>query len=199
MKAANKAIFNSAKTFALSSLLILSNSALAGNLYTVIDDFSNESKTNSGIERVSINDTTAGGKTTTELAVSSGVVQMKGEITPPRGQPGWSSLVLPFSLMGEIKDASKFVGIRLLVKINNGNISLSANSSQVTNFDYHAAPIVVSQDGKFHEVKVPFESMKRAWSQQTKLNTQTLSSLSLVAYGMQKSTYDFEVDEVSFY
>jgi len=199
MKSVNKAILNSAKTLAASTLLILSNSAVAGNLNSLIDDFSHEHKTNSGIERVAINDTTAGGKTTTELAVSSGVLQLKGEITPPRGQPGWSSLVLPFGAMGEIQDASKYVGVRLLVKINYGNISLSANSSEVTNYDYHAAPVVVTQDGKFHEVKVPFESMKRAWSEQTELNTQTLNSLSIVAYGMQKSSYDFEVDEVSFY
>lgn len=199
MKTVKNAIFNSAKTLALTSLLILSNSAVASNPNSVIDDFSNEHKTNAGIERVLINDTSAGGQTTSNLAVSSGVVQLKGEITPPRGQPGWSSLVLPFSATGEIQDASQFSGIRLLVKINHGNISISANSSQVTNFDYHAAPIVVSQYGKFHEIKVPFDSMKRAWSEQTKLNTQTLNSLSIVAYGMQKTSYDFEIDEVSFY
>ncbi len=85
------------------------------------------------------------------------------------------------------------------MKINSGNISISANSTEITNFDYHSAPVVVKSDGKFHEVKVPFTSLKRAWSQQTTLNTETLASLSVVAFDIQKSTFDFEIDEVSFY
>jgi len=157
------------------------------------------SDTNSGIQRVSINDTTAGGKTTTELSVSSGVIKVKGKITPPRGQPGWSSLVLPLDPMGKSQDASQFTGIQLLVKVNKGNVSISANSAEVKNFDYHAAQVVVINDGKFHQVKVPFESMKRAWSEQTTLNTRALDSLSIVAFGLQRSDFDFEVDEVSFY
>jgi hypothetical protein len=69
----------------------------------------------------------------------------------------------------------------------------------VTNYDYHAAPIAVAADGKFHEVKIPFESMKRAWSEQTPLNTATLNSLSIVAFSLQPASFDFELDEVSFY
>ena len=199
MKAINKTIFNSAKFFAVTSLFILSSSAFSGNLSLVIDDFNNESDTNSGIPRVSISDTTAGGKTTTELTVSSGVIQIKGEIVPPRGQPGWSSLILPLGTMGEPQDAREFAGIQLLVKVNSGNISISANSSEVTNFDYHAAPVIVRTDGKFHKVKIPFNTMKRTWSAQTQLNTQTLNSLSIIAFGLQKTTFDFEVDKVSFY
>ena len=200
MKPVNKTIFHSVKFIAVASLLTLSSSAFAGSaLNPIIDDFNNADNTNSGIARVLITDTTAGGKTTTELDVSNGVMQVKGKIVPPRGQPGWSSLVLPLGLMGEPQDASKFKGIRLLVKINNGSISLSANSSEITNFDYHTAPVVVSSDGKFHEVKIPFESMKRIWSAQTKLNTKTLNSLSIVAFSPQKASFDFEVDEVSFY
>lgn len=69
----------------------------------------------------------------------------------------------------------------------------------MTNFDYHAAPVVVPQDGKFHELKIPFHSLKRAWSEQTQLNTKTISSVSIVAFGMQQGTFGFEVEEVSFY
>jgi hypothetical protein len=199
MKPVNKSTFHAVKTFAVASLLTLSSSAFGTPLSSAIDDFNNVKDTNLGTPRVLITDTTAGGKTTTELTVSSGVMQVKGKIVPPRGQPGWSSLVLPLSPMNTPQDASKFDGIRLRVKVNNSNISISANSAEITNYDYHTAPVVVHSDGKFHEVKIPFESMKRIWSAQTKLNTQTLSSLSIVAFSPLKSTFDFEVDEVSFY
>ncbi|MCJ8320472.1 MAG: CIA30 family protein [Colwellia sp.] len=199
MKPVNKTIFNSVRTFAVASLLTLSSNAFSATLSSVIDDFNNAENNNLGIARVLITDTTAGGKTTTELDVANGVMQIKGEIVPPRGQPGWSSLVLPLGAMNEPQDASKFDGIRLLVKVNSGNISISANSSEITNYDYHTAQVVVTSDGKFHEVKIPFESMKRIWSEQTKLNTQMLNSLSIVAFSPQKSTFEFAVDEVSFY
>jgi hypothetical protein len=41
--------------------------------------------------------------------------------------------------------------------------------------------------------------MKRAWSEQTPLNTKTISGLSIVAFALQKADFDFEIDEVSFY
>lgn len=199
MKHMNKTAFHLVKTITLASLLTLSSSAFSARLSTVIDDFNNADNTNSGIERMFISDTTAGGKTTTEFSVTGGAIKIEGEIVPPRGQPGWSSMVLPLGPMGETQDVSQFGGILLLVKVNQGSLSISANSTEVTNYDYHAAPVVVSSDGKFHEVKVPFESMKRGWSEQTRLNTQTLSSLSIVAFSLQKATFDFEVSEVRFY
>ncbi len=199
MKPENKTIFYSIKTFAVASLLTLSSSAFSSSSNTIIDDFNNQTDTSSGIARVLISDTAAGGKTKTESSVSNGVMHIKGNIEPPRGQPGWSSLVLPLGPETEPQDASKFKGIQLLVKVNIGNISISANSLDVKNYDYHAAPVVVSADGKFHEMKIPFDSMKRAWSEQTKLNTQTLNSLSIVAFSIQKASFDFEIDKVNFY
>ncbi|WP_158969473.1 CIA30 family protein [Paraglaciecola sp. L3A3] len=199
MKPVNKSIYQSFKTFSLVSVLALSGSVFAAPLNSVIDDFDNTSNNNLGIPRMSLSDITAGGSTTTELMVSNGVIQIKGEIVPPRGQPGWSSLILPLGPEGEGQDANKFVGIKLLVKISNGSISISANSTEVVNYDYHSAQIAVNSDGKFHEIKIPFDSMKRMWSEQTPLNRQTLNSLSIVAFGMQKTLYDFEIDQVSFY
>ncbi len=187
------------KPLSLAVLLAFSGASIAGSLSPLIDDFSDAKNNSLGIQRQYMNDTVAGGNTTTEQSVSEGVIFLKGEITPPRGQPGWASTVLPFDLRGLPMDASMFDGIRLLVKINTGNISISANSAEVTNFDYHAALVTVTSDGKFHEVKIPFASMKRAWSEQTQLNTETINSLSIVAFSLQKGFFDFEVDEVSFY
>ena len=97
------------------------------------------------------------------------------------------------------QDASAYEGIRLLVRVNNGNLSISANSSEITNYDFHANPVTRRSDGKFHEVEIPFAKMRRAWSEQTPLNTKTLTSLSLVAFDVQEGSFHFEVDEVSFY
>ena len=123
----------------------------------------------------------------------------KGQISPPRGQPGWASTVLLLDPQGLPQDASAYEGIRLLIRVNKGNVSISANSSEITNYDFHATPVARQSDGEFHVVEIPFAKMKRGWSEQTPLNTKTLTSLSLVAFDVQKGSFDFEIDEVSFY
>ncbi|TVZ41418.1 complex I intermediate-associated protein 30 (CIA30) [Alteromonadaceae bacterium 2753L.S.0a.02] len=177
----------------------LSAFSLAEPLKPLVDDFGDAANNSLGIPRQFINDTVTGGGTNTQQQVAAGVLKVKGEIVPPRGQPGWASSVLLLDPQGLPQDASGFDGIKLLVKVNKGFISLSANSSEVKNFDYHAAPITTKADGKFHEVKIPFATMKRAWSEQTALNTKTIASLSIVAFSPQKASFEFEVDEISFY
>jgi len=179
--------------------LLAAPCSLAETMSPIVDDFSDPENNSLGIPRQYMNDTVSGGGTSTEQSVSDGVLSVTGEIVPPRGQPGWSSAILILDPQGMPQDASAFEGIRLLVKVNKGNISVSANSTDVQNFDYHAAPVLAKSDGKFHEVKIPFASMKRAWSEQTPLNTKTISGLSIVAFGMQKGSYDFQLDEVGFY
>lgn len=173
--------------------------AQASSLPTVVDDFSHETQNSLGIPRLFIDDTSAGGKTQTTHTFHQGRVNVTGKIIPARGQPGWSSTVLPLSIDNSGQDASNYQGIKLKVKLREGMLSVSANSSQITNFDYHAAPIAVAPDDKFHEVQIPFNAMKRAWSEQTTLNTTTLTSISIVAFGLKPSTFDFEVANVSFY
>jgi len=187
------------KILSIAMLLAISSVSFGANLSPVVDDFNDAINNSIGIQRQFLNDSIAGGGTTTEQSVSEGFISLKGEIIPPRGQPGWASTVLLLNPQNLPQDASAFDGIRLLVKINSGNITISANSTEITNFDYHAAPVTVISDGKFHEVKIPFALMKRAWSEQTSLNTKTISSLSIVAFSLQKGSFDFEVDEVSFY
>lgn len=191
--------FTLIKRISLCALLTFSYTSFGESLNKVVDDFSDVSNNTLGIPRLFMNDSIAGGSTTTKQEVSQGVISAKGEIIPPRGQPGWASLVLPLDAQSLPRDASAFEGVRLLIKINTGSMSLSANSTEITNFDYHAAPIAVVADGKFHEIKIPFSIMKRAWSEQTQLNTKTINSLSIVAFGLQKSAFDFALDEVSFY
>lgn len=190
---------NLVKQLSLVVLLGFSCTSFGDSLNALIDDFNDTSNDNLGVPRQFLNDSISGGNTTTNHQVVQGVITATGEIVPPRGQPGWASMVLPLNAQNLPRDASAFTGIRLLIKINTGSLSISANSTEITNFDYHAAPIAVTADGEFHEVKVPFTAMKRAWSEQTQLNLKTISSLSIVAFGLQKGAFDFALDEVSFY
>ena len=192
-------LFTLIKGLVFSAAFTFSCTSFGENLSPMIDDFSHASNNNLGITRQFLNDSIAGGGTTTAQSVAQGVINAKGDIIPPRGQPGWASLVLPLDAQSLPRDASAFEGVRLLIKINTGSMTISANSTEISNFDYHAAPISVTADGKFHEVKIPFTSMKRAWSEQTPLNTKTITSLSIVAFGLQKSAFDFALDEVTFY
>ena len=198
MKSLNILAHIAPKTIAAVICVVTFNSAFASALDSTIDDFSDPEKNSLGIERQYINDTVSGGQTSMEHGFEKGVFSAKGEISPPRGQPGWASTVLVFESQGLPQDASAYEGIRLLVRVNKGNLSITANSSEITNFDYHAAPVTRQSDGEFHEVMIPFTQMKRAWSEQTKLNTKTLTSLSIVAF-IQQGSFDFDIDEVSFY
>ncbi|WP_438862427.1 CIA30 family protein [Neptunicella sp.] len=199
MKTLYKVALHSVKTMLLTSMLAFSTGALSASLPTLVDDFSNATDNNLGLPRQLMSDTVAGGNTSSEVDIAAGVMRLKGDIVPPRGQPGWASSILPLGNMGEPEDASQYKGIQLLIKIHSGNLSISANSTEVDNFDYHSAPISVPSDGTFHQVKIPFESMKRGWSEQTHLNPATLNSLSIIAYAMQPAPFDFEIDEVRFY
>jgi len=187
------------KTIAAVICTATFSSAVAGAIDPTIDDFSNPEHNSLGIERQFVNDTVSGGQTRMEHDFEDGVFSAKGEISPPRGQPGWASTVLLLEPQGLPQDASAYKGIRLLVRVNEGNLSVTANSSEITNFDYHATQVTRQSDGEFHEVMIPFSQMKRAWSEQTKLNTRTLTSLSIVAFDIQQGSFDFEIDEVSFY
>ena len=164
-----------------------------------VDDFSAPKKNSFGIERFFVDDSSMGGATKTEYVVKSGVMSGSGEIVPPRGQPGWASVALPLGPEGHTYDASAYKGLRLVIRIDHGIVSVSANSSKVDNFDYHAAPVVCPSDGEFHEVKIPFSKLKRAWSAQTRLDPKTLTGISLVAVGMSKTSFEYEIDEIGFY
>jgi hypothetical protein len=200
MKAAKLMSLRSvARVASLVCALTLTQPGYGEALSPVIDDFSNPTLNSLGITRQFMNDSVAGGGTTTKQSIVEGVLSFEGEIVPPRGQPGWASTVLLLDPQGLPQDASHFEGIKLLVKVNTGMLSISANSADITNFDFHAAAISVKNDGGFHELKIPFETMKRAWSEQVPLNTSNLVSLSIVAFNMQKGTFDVEVDDLAFY
>ncbi len=199
MKSPNTLIRAARNTVAAAICVTALTPAIAGDLGPTVDDFSNPSKNSLGFDRQFIDDTTAGGQTKAQYSVEGGVLSARGQISPPRGQPGWASTVLLLDPQGLPQDASAYEGIRLLIRINKGNVSISANSSEITNYDFHATHVARRSDGEFHVVEIPFAEMKRVWSEQIPLNTKTLTSLSLVAFDVQRGAFDFEIDEVSFY
>ncbi len=185
----------------MTVIVVLTTLATASTepLAPLVDDFNDPMNNNIGITRLFFDDQSNGGNTNTEAVVIDGLLKTTGEMVPARGQPAWSSLVLPLASMNSQADASPYDGVRIRIRVKQGNLNVSANSTEITNFDFHSAPIPVFADGKFHVVDVPFKSMKRGWSAQTKLDTRTLASLSIVAYSMKKEPVEFDIDDVSFY
>ena len=205
MKSLASLTTNLTKVFTASALLCVSifghavEAIPASTSTELIDDFEDSTNTSRGFPRIFISDTSTGGSSSTKQSLLNGLMQVKGKIIPPRGQPGWSSSVFPLAQMGEGLDASQFKGLILKIKVNTGNLMLSANSTEITNFDYHTAALIVPSDQNFHKIKIPFNTMKRLWSEQTVLNTKTLNSISLVVASPLEAEYDFVIDDIGFY
>lgn len=172
--------------------------ARASDVPALLDDFSDPVRNSWGINRVVVTDTSTGGTSQIHSTFAQGVLNAQGEIVPGRGQPGWVSLVLLLSPTGEPVDVSKYEGIRLRVRVGKGMLSVTANSSEIKNFDFHSA-LVTRKPGEIQEVRIPFRDMKRAWSEQIPLNRATITSISLVAVDLQKEPFAYDVDEVGFY
>jgi len=183
----------------VASLLSLVTPSYASDTSAIVDNFDHQTVNNYGVTRQLLTDAMAGGKTTAQATFKDGTMHLLGDIAPPRGQPGWASTVLVLDTNGAAQDLSQFEGVLINIRINQGTLSLSANSTDVTNYDYHALPVLVPSDGKFHSIKLPFQDMRRTWSQQTSLNTSSIQSLSLVAFGLQPGHFDYEIDQVRFY
>ena len=187
------------RRLALGSALILTPLAVFGNsIPETLDDFSHEQINKLGYPRMVMDDTATGGKSSSTQTITNGVLRSEGNLVPPRGQPAWVSLIELLSPDGSPADISQYEGVRLKIHVEQGMVSLSVNSTDVVNFDYHAAMIEAGGKG-MTEVKIPFKNMRRAWSEQTKLNTKAVASLSLVAVCLQPGSFAFEIEEIGFY
>lgn len=183
--------------FAVLSATMATSLSLANG--PLLDSFEDETLNDYGATRLFINDTSAGGKTSVSNEFENGVLVSSGTIAPPRGQPGWASMALLLKPDGSAADLSQYEGIVLKIKVTKGNVSVSANSTEILNYDYHAAPIPRTRGDDFQEVRINFSDMKRAWSAQTKLNLSTIASISVVAADIQPGEFAFELDEIRFF
>jgi len=164
----------------------------------LVDDFSNPVATSGGAGRMLVDDKAAGSQSTATQHCENGVLMVKGDLVPGRGAPAFISIPLLLTPDARPQDRSAFEGVRLMVKAIKGILSVQVSTSDVTNYDFHSAPVVAKR-GAFVEVRVPFKDMKRAWSEQTAIDPRHVTSVNLVAFGMAKDDFAYEVDEVGFY
>jgi hypothetical protein len=172
--------------------------ALQAAAPALVDDFSDATRTSRGAGRLMIDDAGAGSKSHATQRVENGVLVVAGELAPGRGAPAFISIPLLLTPDAKTEDVSAYTGVRLRVKIVQGNLIAQVASTDVDNFDYHSAPVVAKR-GEFAEVRVPFADMKRAWSAQTPLSTKLVNGVNLVAFGMTPGAFAYEVDEIGFY
>lgn len=164
----------------------------------LLDDFSNELESVGGARRVLVDDRELGGRSQAVQSCQDGRLKVEGTLVPGRGMPGFLSLVVFTALDGQPRDLCAFEGICVRVKVIRGTLSVQAGSSAIDNFDYHSSAIT-ARVGEFQDVRIPFASMKRAWSEQTALDLRTITSINIVAFAMARSDFAYELDEVTFY
>jgi len=183
---------------ATTGLAILSPAPARAATSALVDDFSAADHTTGGAGRLVIDDKGAGSQSHATQLCKNGVLKVEGELVPGRGAPAFISVPLALTPDGKPQDISAYAGVRLRVKLVQGPLSVQVASTDIQNFDYHSA-IVAAKRGEFVEVRVPFNDLKRTWSEQTPLNTKSVTSVNLVAFGMAKTAFAFEVDEIGFY
>ncbi|HEX2101385.1 MAG TPA: CIA30 family protein, partial [Candidatus Synoicihabitans sp.] len=130
---------------------------------------------------------------------TNGILVVRGELVPGRGVPAFVSVPLILAADLQPQDLSAYEGVRLRVKVAQGTLLVQVASTEVENFDYHTSGPVAAQRAEFQEVRIPFKEMKRGWSGPTPLNLKTITSVNLVAFGMARQAFAYEVDEIGFY
>ena len=165
----------------------------------LLDDYSDPTRNKNGVERLLIDDKTAGSKSQATQKCENGVLSVKGDLVPGRGVPAFISEVSLLSADGKPKDLTGYQGVRLRVKVTKGILCVQVSSSEIANFDYHTGAPIAGKRGEFQEVRIPFKEMKRAWSEQTTLNLKSITSVNLVSFALAKDAFAYEVDEIGFY
>lgn len=175
------------------------SSASAEGVAKVLDDYSDPTRNRCGVERLLIDDRTAGSKSKATVACENGILRVQGDLVPGRGVPAFISQVSLLSPEGKGRDLSGYQGIRLRVRVIKGILCVQVASSEINNFDYHTGAPIAGGRGEFQEVRIPFKDMKRAWSEQKTLNLKSATSVNLVSFGMARDAFAYEVDELGFY
>ncbi len=173
--------------------------AMAAPKPLLLDDYSDAKLNKNGVERLLIDDKTAGSSSTATQRCTNGVLLVTGNLVPGRGVPAFISHVSLLTADGKPTDLSGYTGVRLRVKVTKGILCVQTSSSVITNFDFHTGTPITGRGGEFQEVRVAFKDMKRAWSEQTPLDVKTITSVNLVSFGMIKDAFAYEVDEIGFY
>lgn len=163
----------------------------------LVDDFSDAQR--HGADRLLVTDKDLGSQSQATQNVENGVLTVQGELAPGRGVPAFISIPLGLTSDFAPQDMSAYAGVRLRVKVKKGALTVQVASADIQNFDYHTSAPLAVKGGEFQEVRVPFKDLKRGWSEQTPLNAKAITSVNLVAFGLAKDTFAYEVDEIGFY
>jgi hypothetical protein len=188
-----------ALSFLMIHFLVGPLALAAAETPAVVDDFSAVDHTCTGAARLVITDRQMGGQSHATTAIAEGRMAVTGELKPGRGAPGFVSVPLLLVPDAHPQDLSRYTGIRLRIKITQGTLTVQAASAAITNFDFHTSAPIARQPDEFQEIRIPFKTMKRAWSEQTSLDLATITSINLVSAGMAPGAFAYVVDEVGFY
>lgn len=195
----SKATSRTSATTLITAFFALGSIAAHAAAPLLLDDYSDSALNKNGVERLLIDDKTAGSKSQATQKCENGVLVVKGDLLPGRGVPAFISQVSLLSADGKAKDLTGYQGVRLRVKVTRGILCVQVSSSEIANFDYHTSAPITGKHGEFQEVRIPFKDMKRAWSEQIALNLKSITSVNLVSFSMAKDAFAYEVDEIGFY
>ena len=183
----------------LGGLLLAPLNTRADAQSPLVDDFSVAAQMPSGIPRMVITDKDAGGSSVATQTIADGKNIVTGTLKPGRGMPGFVSLPLILSADSSPRDLSSYEGIRLIVHVAQGSLSVQVSTTVVTNFDYHTSAPIARDSEDLKEVRIPFAEMKQMWSAQTALDLSEVTSINLVSAGMAPGDFAYTIDEIGFY
>jgi hypothetical protein len=183
----------------IGGLLLTALDARAETAPAMIDDFSVAEHLSSGLPRMIITDKEAGGSSAATQAIAEGKTTVTGSLKPGRGMPAFVSLPLILTADNSPSDLSAYEGIRLIVHVATGNLSIQISSTVITNFDYHTSQPITRDSKGLNEVRIPFSAMKRIWSAQTALNLKEVTSINLVSASMAPASFAYTIDEIGLY
>jgi hypothetical protein len=193
------AIPGCAATFKAIILMSCATPSAAESSGRPIDDFAQAEVQPTGMPRMIIDDSQAGGQSKAATSFADGVMTVSGTLVPGRGSPGFVSIPLILSADGSPTDLSEYTGVRLRIKLERGSLVVQTSTTDVTNFDYHSSVPLTRNPDEYQEIKVPFASMRQVWSAPTELNLKHVTSINLVSAGMAPDAISYKIDEISFY
>lgn len=165
----------------------------------LLDDYAHPVRNGNGVDRLLIDDRVVGSRSRATQTCTNGVLRVTGDLVPGRGVPAFISQVSLLSADGKPRDLGGYRGVRLRVKVIRGLLCVQVASTAITNFDYHTGTPIAGKGGQWQEVRVPFQDMRRAWSEQVRLDPRTITSVNLVSFGMAPDAFAYEVDDLGFY
>lgn len=164
----------------------------------LLDDFEDEDLTSTlGTTWRVYRDAALGGKSTVDYAFSDGLLRVTGQIAPGAGSLGFIELMLPLDEHDAPRDVTPFDGVRVRIRVTEGEVLLKLRSPNVTNFDYHA--VILPASTAFQELVLPFSAFRQLWSAPVPWTGRQVAGITLSIGGTEAAPFAFEIDELAFF